>query len=151
MCDACDRAAYDPEHDPLGTLYGFTRAEWVEAAERYGGSAASIVALWDRVMRIRDDGQNPGVNLEALVALARLSPAHARRVVARLEPAFSRDWQLFAAAIQPDGQISREYLRENHPSMLDEGDRDPVWLAQCVGDLMREFALAKELRTLASA
>jgi hypothetical protein len=149
--NASDRAAYDPKHDAPGTLYGFTRDEWAIAGERYGGTAATIVALWDRLMVMRNHGQNIGADLEALVALARVSPAHARKIVARLEPAFSRDHDALAGAICPDGRISPAYLTRAYPEFVAEADANPEWFAQFVCELKRELALARELLALAAA
>jgi hypothetical protein len=146
-----DHAAYDPERDAPGTLYGFTRDEWAVAGERYGGTAAAIVALWDRLMHMRQHGQSIGADLEALVAIARVGPTHARRVMARLEPAFSRDHDALADAISPDGRINRTYLERVYPGFVAEADTNPEWFAQFICELRRELVLATELRALAAS
>ena len=151
MRDECARAAFDSERDPAGTLYGFSREEWTEAAARNGGTAASVVAFWDEIMRWREAGDVQGADLEALVAVARLSPGHARRVIARLEPAFSRDYGPLAAAIGPDGRVSPEYLARRYPEVIDDAERNPRWLAQLTQELLHEHALVEELRALAAA
>ncbi|MFN2564181.1 MAG: hypothetical protein ABR499_04130 [Gemmatimonadaceae bacterium] len=142
--------AFDPARDPPDSLYGFARAEWAEAARRAGGTIATVVAHWDRAVAIAVAGGGIGLEMATFVALASLSPEHARRAVARLEPALSRDLDQFEAACRADGSLNDAWLAALTP--WDDISKWPApYRTYVEADLRKEFADARRLLALASA
>lgn len=82
MDDECV-PAFVPGSDPPGTLYGFSRAEWQAAADRFPAVLGEPMAHWDQMTDLALAGHLPGLAFEELLALARTVPGAARRIVAR--------------------------------------------------------------------
>jgi hypothetical protein len=102
--DDCDQS-----HDPPGTFYGFTEAEWAAAGARSGGSAAKIAEKFAQTLRIIEGGGLVAMDFETVLAVARLGPDYARRWIARLEPALTRDVAAAQIAIARDESIPPEH------------------------------------------
>ena len=143
MCDCASQ--YDPRIDPPETLYGFSFAEWDAAGRRSGGLAALLVASWPSIMASVQTGGLVGLDISAFVALARLGPEYAERVIARLEPGFSLDNRELSAALSANG-INPEYLARLHPGLA---ELQGVELANLIRDLRVERDLADEILALA--
>ena len=134
--------AFDPNRDPPDSLYGFTRDEWVRA----GGPVAYVVAHWDELLAVAHAGRGIGIEMEGFVAIGRLSPDHARRAIARLEPAFSQDLARWDAAVRA-GAHGADLVRQVHPDLAARVSAEDAALV--ADDLAMLFRSAAEFIALA--
>ncbi len=147
--DECARAAFDPDRDEPDTFYGFTRAEWTAAGEVAGGSAAVIAGNWDLWQASLRAGGVPGVDIAAFVALGRLGASFARRAIARLEPAFSRDTAEIERATARGAVPDSAFVARLLPDPSAPGAHEEV--TGLLDQLRVDLPLARELERLAKA
>ena len=135
-------AAYDPVRDPPDSLYGFTRDEW----ERAGGPAADVASRWDEVLAVVRAGGGVDVGMGCFVAIGGLSSGHARRAIARLDPAFSQDYARWEAAVAA-GARGADLVQRVDPALARRLSAEDA--ALIADDMTVQFTEAAELIALA--
>jgi len=84
--------------------------------------------------------------MDGFVAIGRLSPDHARRAIARLEPAFSQDLARWDAAVSA-GARGADLVRQVNPELAARvSEEDAALIAD---DMAAVFKSAAELIALA--